>query len=293
MNVKDFAERYWWPLKEAKLAPSTLSGYRSDYMNLVLPRWGETELDDVDPMDIETWIAPMSYGKAVNALGALRRIMRRAEGKGLIAIDPTRRDIELPIKHYRYRAPALDSDEVVRLLRGFWGHELEPIVTISVLCGLRRCEVCALYWSDIDLREGIVKVNKGYQCVGGELVEWFCKTEKSVREVAIPPTSVRRLREIRGKGPLVPDDGHRMNPDKVARRYKAWCGKQDLPYVSMTNLRHTFARMTIATGEISDVVARDLMGHSEHSEMLEKNYYSSNRTIAKAAARSIERLLLE
>ena len=106
-----------------------------------------------------------------------------AERDDLIAVDPCRKSIALPRRRAPYVPRFLDADQARRLLRGFWGHPLEPWLLVSLTCGLRRCEGCALWWRDIDLREGGVRVDKGLQVVGGEPVEWFTKTPSSVRTV--------------------------------------------------------------------------------------------------------------
>lgn len=290
MNLATFAEKYYWPSK-AHLAPSTLAGYRSDWENHVLPRWGAVELCDIKAVDIEVWLSGMTHGQASNALGCLRRMMRKAEAWDMVVVDPTRKSIELPRRRDPYVPPVLEPGDVPVLLRGFWGHELEAYVTISVLCGLRRCEAAALYWSDVNLRDGSVRIDKGLQCVGGELVEWYTKTSHSVRTVYLPPEAVRRLREVKGKGPLVPDEsGGRMNPDRIARMYRSHCKHEGLPYVPLTNLRHTYARMALEAG-IQEAEVRSAMGHSERSQMLEQHYFVSDKKIGKNGARKIERLL--
>jgi integrase len=277
----------------AALAPSTRLGYECDLKNLVYPRWGGVELSEIKASAIEEWLSGMTHGQAVNALGGLRRIMRKAERDDLITIDPCRKTIQLPKRRKAYRPRWLETAEVRELAVGFWGHPLEAWLTVSLMCGLRRCESTALYWSDIDLREGGIEISKGLQCTDGKLVEWFAKTPNSVRTVYLPKNAVRRLREIKENGALVPDgDGSRMNPDKVARHYRSWCRKASLPFVPPMYLRHTYVHMAIEAG-IPEAVIKEQLGHTESSAMLREHYFWSGKKVSKDAASKINAILLE
>jgi len=292
MRLGDYAETFYWPTKTG-LAPSTLAGYASDYANHVLPRWGDAELSEIRARDIEAWLAPMTHAQAANAKSCLQRILRMAERDDLIAVDPCRKSIALPRRRAPYVPRFLDADQARRLLRGFWGHPLEPWLLVSLTCGLRRCEGCALWWRDIDLREGGVRVDKGLQVVGGEPVEWFTKTPSSVRTVYMPRTATRRLREIRGTGPLVPDGhGARMSPDAIARRYRAHCTREGLPYVPPMYLRHTYVYLAIGAG-VPEAVIKEQLGHTESSSMLREHYFWSGKSVSKDAARRLDAYLLE
>lgn len=293
MNVQEFAEQYWWPLKEAKCAPSTLAGYRSDYRNLVLPRWSDVELSDVRAMDIEVWIASMSHGKAMNALAAIRRIMRKAEALDMIVIDPTRKAIEIPPNRVPYVPKVYTLQEVREVLRGFYGHPLEAWLITSLCTGARRCETTALWRSDFNLKEGIVRIDKGLQCVDGEITEWFCKTPKSVRLSYLPRFATQRLRECLPDTALCQeDDGTRMNPDKVARMFRSHCKRAGLPYTAPMNFRHSYVRLAIDAGVPIEVIQQQI-GHSDKSKLTSTTYLWSDKSMGKNAGKKLNRLLLE
>lgn len=289
MNLKTYAEVAYWPTRN--LAPSTMAGYLSDWYNHVLPRWGNYELQDISASEIEAWIAPMTKGCAVNSLGLLRRILLKAERDGLIDFAPTRKAIELPKTHVPYRPKVLDLQGARRLLRGFYGHPLEGWVIVSLTTGTRRCESTALVRRDYNSREGIISISKGLQTVKGETVEWFTKTPHSVRSVYLPKFANARLREIWKSGALCADEG-RMNPDKVARLYRAHCDKEKLPFVPPTNLRHSYVGLALMSGAPMWWVQQQL-GHSGASSTLEAHYLWTDKTLGKRYARLLDDLLLE
>ena len=79
-------------------------------------------------------------------------------------MDITRRDIQLPAKtHYEPRILSIRQQRT--LLRGFYGHLLEAWLICAVSCGLRTEEGYGLEWGDIDLRSGVLHVERDLQGV--------------------------------------------------------------------------------------------------------------------------------
>lgn len=292
MLLKTYACLRYWP-SVADLAPSTLAGYASDWNNHVCPRWGNVDMSDISAYEIEQWLSTMSHGQAVNSLGLLRRMLRRAEADGLIASSPTNSIIRLPKVRVAYQPNVLTLEQTRLLLRGFMNHQLEPWVLLSVCTGMRRCESTALVRRDYNSREGIVSVSKGLQTVNGSTIEWFTKTPRSVRSVYLPRFANARLRDLWKSGAICKEvDNSRMNPDKVARLYRSHCNKYNLPFVPPTNLRHTYVGLALASGAPMWWVQQQL-GHVGGSSTLEAHYLWTDKTLGKRYARLLDTLLPE
>ena len=76
------------------------------------------------------------------------------------------------------------------------------------MLGLRRSEICALHWDDIDFTRRALRVNKSVQRVDGQLQEMPTKTRRSNRTIPLPNRCLyaladhhRRLQEVHGEGP--------------------------------------------------------------------------------------------
>lgn len=286
MLLKDFVEDYYLP-SLSDLRESTRLGYASAISLYVLPRFGDCELEEIKAFDIEQWLKSIERpGAAEKAYKTLRQIIRRAIDWDMFdAVDPTRKRIRLP-KKKPYRPTVLSAKEVRGLLRGFYGHELEAVVICAVALGLRRGEACGLMWADIDLRSGLVKIERSAQYIEGRVVVVDPKTEKSARECYLPHFAIRRLREIKGTGSIIGE----MTPEEVSRRYKAHCKKRKLPYTSFTNLRHTWATLALAGGADSATVAA-MLGHSQIATTYE-HYLVPDKKIYKNAQKGFESLIL-
>lgn len=260
MLLSDYFNDVWWPYQVGRLRACTLEGYRNKWAAHVEPAFGDVALDAITVESIERWLASIpTRGAADGAYAVLRGMLRKAVRWGYLDVDHTVR-VERPPRRVALKAPVLDAHDVNALLRGFWGHELEAWLICSVCLGLRREEGCGLEWGDIDLRSGRVRIQRVVQTVAGVEVVEAPKTELSAREVWLPRFAVLRLREIKGTGRLVGD----LAPDVVARRYKAHCRHEGLPWVPPKDLRHSWATTALAAGVDVAIVSRAL-GHTDIS----------------------------
>lgn len=268
------------------LRECTRSGYESAWRLHVRPALGGVDMDAIDAGMIESWLASIpTRGGARKAWGLLRAMLRRAVRWGLAAADVTGQ-VDGPAQPH-YDPPVLDADRIRMLLRGFWGHDLEAWLVCSVTLGLRPEEAHGLEWSDIDLRSGRVRVERGVQWVAGREVTAPPKTELSRRTVVLPRFAVQRLRQIRGKGRLVGN----LTPPQVDRAYRSWCKRHDLPFVPRRNLRHSWATTALAAGVDVAVVSRAL-GHSSIATTA-KYYLRPDESVLRVAQRLWEKSIME
>jgi integrase len=64
--------------------------------------------------------------------------------------------------------------------------ELETIVTVAIGTGLRRSELCALYWSVLDLERGTISVRRAAENLDGKVIIKATKTKRSQRTDHLP-----------------------------------------------------------------------------------------------------------
>ena len=287
MNIAAIYEGHYYPEKSAKRRASTVAGYDSSVRLHVLPRWGCFEIEDIDPDDVQDWVDSFDKpGAAMKAFKCLRQIIRWwIRKKRLVIADPTVY-VDLP-ELAPYEHEALEADQTVELLRGMWGHWTEAVTICAVTLGLRWSEACALERSDINLKTGEVKVRKSRQCIKGEIITDKTKTPMSTRSCWLPRFAVNRLRQIKGTGLITGD----VSPDKVARAIKTWCRRNDLPHVSMTNMRHTWGTLAVESGVGIETVAM-MLGHTD-IDTAYNHYIVRRKTICVAAQESVERHLFD
>ena len=145
------------------------------------------------------------------------------------------------------------------------------------MTGLRRSELLALRWDDVDLEHGQVAVRRGVVAAGYEVHEGEPKSGRA-RTVALDPEMVavfhrHRARQLRG-----PDGGWRsldrharalftdelggaIHPQSVSGAFDRAVKRSGLPRMRFHDLRHTHASLLLATLVYPKVV-QERLGHS-------------------------------
>lgn len=283
----------------AYLAPGTAQGYDGDWRNHIAGEFGGWEMEDIRVRHINAWLTSDHFagipGAARSAYKTLRQILRSAMGDELYSdevVDPTTRGIRLPPMDTGYEAPYLRPAEIRALALGIVGWEHEAAALCGLWLGLRRSEQCGLQWGDIDLMTGIVHIRRGLQVIDGDVVVTKVKTRRSRRPHMLPRSGRERLAEIkRGLRPR-PGDwllGEDPNPDRYARRLRAWCRAHGLPYVAPKYFRHTFRTLHALAGT-DETEVQKMLGHE--SLGMGYRYMSLDEDVLREDQAAYERLVL-
>lgn len=277
----------YFPHVRTTVRANTFAGYESAYRLYVCPAFGNTDLEKITVRDVQTWITSFDKpGCARRSYTTLRQIIRYATDVGVYnGEDPTKHNIQLPATSGN-KNKVLTSQEVVELVDGFRGHELEACVLCSVTMGLRRCECFGLKWGDIDFATGAVSVHRSRQYVSGAEVVYPTKTRKSTRTCYLPKFALVRLRKIRKK----PDEWLLPVPvSHAAYVYKKYVQSNGLPYTPFMNLRHTWATLAVESGTDVLIVAQ-MLGHTDAS-MAYSRYVKPSNTVHKQAQQRFDNLV--
>ena len=278
MNLRTVYFEHYRPAKAASRRDSTVAGYDSAMRLHVLAALGEREVAEISPKDVQAMVDAIERpGAALKALKTLRQVLRWWFRREQLCLpDPTQFVERRPLDPYS--PETLDARQTSEMLRGFFGHPLEAVVLCAATLGLRRGEACGLRWEDIDLRSGEVRVVRSRQTVNGVTRDLDPKTARSRRTLVLPAFARKRLRAIRRKSGYLCGD---TAPDAVARALEAHCRRRGLPWVSMTNLRHTWATLAVEAGVGIETVAL-MLGHTEIGTAYE-HYIVPRKSICKSA----------
>ena len=215
--------------KAKRLRATTLEGYESALRCHVLPAWGAREIEGITFEELQEWVDGFALpGAAEKAYKTFRQVYRWTIRRRQIRIWDATQGVELPQKP-AVRRPTLTAGEERETLRGIVGQPFEAAVLLGAALGLRRCEACAVRIEDVDWRGGWVHVRRGLHVVRGAELETGCKTRLSDRRLKLPRFALERLRAIRGNrrsGRLCD-----LDPNAVARRFRAFCRRHELPHV--------------------------------------------------------------
>jgi integrase len=278
-------------VSEIQVEPTTLQRYKGLIDHQIKAHLGNAILQELTTAAVKTWHKTLRerggfQGKplADNSVLQAHRVLGKALGDAkeirLINSNPAS-DVSQPKVRDKKDIVILTGtqprDVIERLASK--SHELHPIVALGLATGMRRGELLALNWPNVDLDRGTVRVEGSLEELkDGSLRFKEPKTKSGRRTITIPPVTVQMLRDHRtavwkrrlvlglGKAPndaLVFEaiDGGPMSPSKMSKAWKRACKSLGLPVVPFHVLRHTHASALIAAKEDIVKISRRL-GHS-------------------------------
>jgi integrase len=247
--------------------PSAIRGYQAALRDRIVPILGGKRLGDVQRREVQR-IADdlLAEGRDPstirNALMPLRVIYRRAVEDGDVAVNPCT-NLRLPAVRGR-RERIASPEEAQRLLTALPERD-RPIWATALFAGLRRGELMALRWEDVDLPAGVIRIERSYDDKGR--VEIEPKSRAGQRTIPI----VGALRDV-----LVEHKAHQgrdeglvfgssaespFQPSNLWRRAQRAWKRADLEPIGLHEARHTFASVLIAAGVNAKAITT-YMGHA-------------------------------
>jgi integrase len=300
----------WIKAKEAaSRAPKTVAGYQSLLETLILPKWEDVPLRDIDHAAMQDWITwlstdpaarqrkgangGLSPARVIQAHQVVRQILAYAVRVRYLAVNPAS-DIELPSKP-QSKGIALSHDQVRALAdeianaEGALRHRsdtapartspeaLATMVRLLAYAGLRYGECAALRVGDVDTDRRRLMVSRSITGVRGQgRLEGGTKTHQR-RSVPILTTALNDelTRLIHGRDPsefLFPGpDGGSMSIGWFRVRFDRAAASAGLTDVTPHTLRHTAGSLALAQGA-SVVTVQKLLGHRNATTTM--NIYS-------------------
>jgi integrase len=172
----------------------------------------------------------------------------------------------------------LSSGQMADVLTKLHAHPRFAIVALALGSGMRRGEILALQWGDVDLDGASLRVERSLEETAGGLRIKKPKTKHGRRTISLPPSAVDPLRAHRRKqletrlalGQRRESDdtlvfstleGTPLSPDNLSRDWGRMVKALDLPDVSFRALRHSHASALIATG-LDVLTVSQRLGHS-------------------------------
>jgi len=159
-------------------------------------RWGEYKLMDLRAVEVESWLKSLNLAQGTRS--KLRNVMSLLFNHGRRHELCDRNRIQWVRQSAKRRATPdiLTRDEVQRLLANLRFRE-RTLVLLAVTTGLRRSELFALKWKDVDFQTKQISVTRSIV----QNVIGICKTESSQKPVPAHDDLIEALREWRCQTP--------------------------------------------------------------------------------------------
>lgn len=279
-------EREGW-LKRASvdLSAQSLERYKQIIDHQLRPHIGNVRLQDLTTARAETMLADLRSGDrpiaprtARQVLMLLNRIIRSAV-KDRLMLRNILDDIDDRPKAPKKRVTPLTPEQVQEVIAALEGKKIRLPVLIALYSGMRRGEILALKWNDLDLDAATIRVDESVEETKehGRRVK-TPKTDSGNRDISIGPGLVSELRSYRqwklerrmrlGLGRM-PDDallftspqGEPVSPNGLSEGWNLFAKSIGLKGATFHTLRHTHASHLIRQGVDIVTVSRRL-GHS-------------------------------
>ena len=270
-------------LQQGRIKPSTRKTYRSIVKKNLQPSFGRCPSDQLTENVVQEWERRCAAaladgtisGKYYNTvLTTLRVVLSWARGRGqrYLTHDPTSELRPVPVARVERRF--LDPRELDALLDAADNLRHQTILFLFAYSGLRRGELFALQWRDINETKNRLHVRRGLSA----RIITRPKTEHSEAVIGIPKFVVERLLEYRKQFPSIGTEGFifradgtgaHLDPDYWSKRVvvptatraglRAVAGeKEEGQKVGIHSMRHTYASLLINAGENLPYVSRQL-----------------------------------
>lgn len=284
-TLTDAAEA-WWERKVPALGAQTLANYRSALDVHLLPALGHRPVASLRPSDVEALrarLAAASKGANTisNVVGVLRQILAELVADRQLASNPAallKRGKRPGRPPRRIIVPS--HEEVDRLLAAA-SPEARPALELAAATGLRRAELLALRWAEVDFEARELHVRAS-------------KTEAGERAVPLFGSARRLLLEVKAASPYKrPDDLCFPNIDGKPQPPASWARREYLPAreraglresLRLHDLRHYAVSRLIEQGASVLLVAK-IAGHAQPSVTLDVYAHLFREGLADAAER--------
>lgn len=264
--------------------PWTVADYRQMLKTHLLPYFGDAPLDEITTDRVEAFIrhqltegslrkegAGLNSSTVANHVNVLGAIFRSAMRRGLVESNPVA-DAKKPRvaktdKDLRF----LTLEEVEALMRAVpdssLGRTDAAIYLTAAMTGLRRGEIVALRWRDVDWVAGKIRVlgSRRRGLTSGPKSETSKRAVPMATRIAAELDRHFKRSSFTGDDDLVfgnPETGRHLDPDALSSRFRDARDRAGLRKVRFHDLRHTFGTLMAASG--ADVLKiKHWMGHAD------------------------------
>jgi integrase len=282
-TVKQHFER-WLEVHKTKIRWSTYLGYRSILKKHILPTLGHVPLQRLRALDIDALYArKLGEGYAPGTIEGIHMVIHMALKQAVrwqLVARNVSEDVSPPRETQPQERQILTPEQAQKLLAAAKGHRLEAMLTLALATGMRRGELLALRWQDIDVQHKCLHVRHSANRLPGGYRVTEPKTASGKRKITLPQFVLEvlqqyRIRQLEAKlkaGPQWEEHdlvfcniyGRFLNTNSLQMLFSSLLKKAGLPHMRFHDLRHSAATILLSMGVPAKVV-QELLGHSHIS----------------------------
>jgi integrase len=302
MTVGDWLE-LWTQTTKAEVSPKSHERYAEIVRCYLKPGLGSIQLQRLSPSDIQKAYNNFDRNPSPRTRRHIHRILKSALARAVeqqaLPRNPADAVKRLP-KVEAEPITVLTVEQSTRLLKAIRHTTVYWPTLIALATGMRRGEILALRWKNLDLENGTVRVMGSLEQTKAGLRFKSTKTDKA-RAVPLPKFAINELRSWkrqqaenllrlgirqRQEGLVCArEDGEPKQPASLTNEFTYLIGRvKDLPKVRFHDLRHSHATQLLAAG-VHPKIVQERLGHSTITTTMDLYSHVSETIQSDATAR--------
>ena len=307
-TVAHYLQRWLSDYAKPNLSPRTVEGYEHILQRYVLPDLGNIALAQLKPEHLQQYYSlKLNNGLSGQTVRhhhtVLHKALQTAIEWGLIT-----RNVADAVSAPRAESKEMqvwNEDEIGQFLEVARNTQYYALFYTALFTGMRRSELLALRWQDIDFLLSQIYINRSLHALkGGKVIFKAPKSAKGRRTVAMPPSlylvldEYRKAREAESlllDQPISDTDlifgtlGDPLLPNTVTHAWIRLVRRTGLKVIRFHDARHTHASLMLKQG-IHPKVVQERLGHSSISITLD-TYSHIAPGLQEAAAKRFDEVL--
>jgi len=278
---------HWLDTVRAEVSPKTHERYAEIIKSYLIPAFGKIALVKLTPAQIQkahnVWAMNRLDGKPGGLSPRSRRhihhilksSLTRAIEQQALARNPAA-VLRLP-KIERQEMTILSMEQSARLLNAARPTRTYWPVLLALSTGMRRGEILALRWRNVDLDRGTLRVMESLEQIRSGIRFKAPKTDRT-RAITVPAFALEELRRLKREQAeellragirqsadtlvICWENGEPKWPSSLTYDFTRLIGRlPDLPRVRFHDLRHSHATQLLLAG-VHPKIAQERLGHS-------------------------------
>jgi len=258
-----------------QISPTTYKGYKSIIGRHLIPGMGNIYLSNLTGTAIQRYYAQKLKDSRLDGrpgtlttrsvrshYRVLHRALKSAITRGLLSHNAAE-NTEPPIPIAKEMRP-MTGDQLNIFLKKLKGSPYYELFYTSLFTALRRSEVLALRWQDIDLENGQLAINRVLHHIDGEFIFREPKTEKSRATIALTPSTTALLEDYKQRkagecilmGMELKEsdlafchfDGEPISPNTISQYWRRFVNRIGMHGIRLHDARHTHATLMLIRG---------------------------------------------
>jgi integrase len=284
---------YWLEVHSAKIKEATTISYRT-HIQTCFPHIGNIKLTKLGGSHLQKMYTILLKDHKTSTIRVLHSILIRAFKDAMrwkhLARNPSL-EVDAPRNNATETRPILNGEQAITLLQAAQGTTIECFLVMALTTGMRRGEMLALRWDDIDMEVKILSIQRTASYIKTRTgrygyIETSPKTKTSKRSVVLTQFLISALKAQKRKQnearlqagsnwenkdlvfctPL----GEHFPVGQLTTHFKKLLQENNLPQLHIHDLRHSTSTLLAKMGVPAKVI-QEILGHS--SIVITQNLY--------------------